>query len=132
VGLEKLVPSVPEAARWAGSKTFDYSIGADFGMYCLSTGLVVTEVEALNILSGVEAKHIASGGGGGSEGAVVLAAKGDDGAVQQAISIVESVKGEPPVPALKGKCEDCMYTRCVYHGKAEADLPEWLRSQAVA
>ncbi len=132
VGLEKLVPSVPEAARWVGAKTFDYSIGADFGMYCLSSGLAVTEIEALSILAGVEAKHIASGGGGGSEGAVVLAVRGEDSAVQEAVSIVESVKGEPPVPALKGNCEYCTYTRCIYNGKEVVDLPEWLRSQAAA
>ena len=68
VGLEKLVPSVPEAARWVGSKTMDYAMGATFGMYCLSNGLVVTELQALQVLSGAEVGHIASGGIGGSDG----------------------------------------------------------------
>ncbi|MEW6750739.1 MAG: hypothetical protein AB1505_07145 [Candidatus Latescibacterota bacterium] len=130
VGLEKLVASVPEAARWAGSKTFDYSMGANFGMYCLSNGIVVTEVQALQILAGVEVRHLASGGIGGSEGAVVLAAQGEEGAVWQAIAAVEAVKGEPPVAALKGVCRECPYDRCTYHGLEEEALPAWLRNGA--
>jgi len=130
VGLEKLVPSVPEAARWVGSKTFDYSMGAHFGMYCLSSGIVVTEVQALKVLAGVEAQHVASGGIGGSEGAVVIAAQGSEKGVRQAIEIVESVKGEPPVPALKGYCEECLYDRCAYQGMKEEELPAWLQTAA--
>ena len=130
VGLEKLVPSVPEAARWTGSKTLDYSMGAHFGMYCLSNGLVVTEVKALEILAGVEVRHISSGGIGGSEGAVVVIAQGSEKAVKTAIDAVESVKGEPPVPSLKGVCEDCLYDRCAYRGTKEEDLPEWLQTRA--
>ncbi|MDP6776273.1 MAG: hypothetical protein QGI83_05880 [Candidatus Latescibacteria bacterium] len=128
VGLEKLVPSVPEAARWAGSKTFDYSIGAPFGMFCLSDGIVFTEIEALDTLAGVEAKHIASGGIGGSQGAVIIAAKGDEASIKKAIEAVEAVKGEPPVEARKGRCEDCPYPSCAYHGMAEEDLPAWLQT----
>ena len=128
VGLEKLVASVPEAARWAGSKTFDYSIGAPFGMFCLSNGIAFTEIEALATLAGVEAKHIASGGIGGSQGAVIIAAQGDDASVKKAIAAVESVKGEPAVEALKGRCDDCPYPSCAYHGMAEKDLPAWLQT----
>lgn len=132
VGLEKLVPSVREAAAWAGSKSFDYSMGADFGMYCLSNGLVVTELEALRLLAGVEAKHLASGGIGGSEGAVVIAVRGEEGPVRQAIDLVESIKGEPPVAGLKGCCEECLYQRCAFNGKKEEELPAWLRADGRA
>ena len=129
VGLEKLVTSVPEAVQWTGAKTMDYSMGANFGMYCLSNGLVTTEIEALCILTDVEAKHIASGGIGGSEGAVVIAVKGTDAQVRKAIAIVESVKGEPSVHALKGRCDDCPYDICAFNGKKEEDLPDWLRTR---
>lgn len=128
VGLEKLVSSVREAAAWTGSKTFDYSMGADFGMYCLSNGIVVTEIQALQILAGVEAKHLASGGIGGSEGAVVIAVRGPETQVRQAIALVESIKGEPPLPALKGRCDECPYPRCTFHGKTEEELPAWLHN----
>lgn len=132
VGLEKLVPSVPEAAQWLGSKTIDYAMGATFGMYCLSNGVVITEMQALEILAGVDALHVASGGIGGSEGAVTLAVQGSDEAVSKAIAVAESVKGEPPVQALKGQCDDCLYENCTYHGKSEEELPAWLRSAPAA
>ncbi|MFH1567275.1 MAG: hypothetical protein ABIL09_04685 [Gemmatimonadota bacterium] len=132
VGLEKLVASVPEAARWLGSKTMDYAMGATFGMYCLSNGVVITEVQALQILSAVEACHVASGGIGGSEGAVTIAVQGTESAVRRAIDLAESVKGEPPVPALKGQCDACPYENCAYHGRSEDELPAWLRAAAAA
>jgi len=126
VGLEKLVPSVRDAVQYVGAKTFDYSLGANFGMYCLSKGKLVTEIEALKILANVEAKHIASGGVGGSEGAVVLVAWGEDDDVKKAIDIIESVKGEPPVQGLVGNCETCLYD-CRYQGVKYEDLPEYLK-----
>lgn len=126
VGLEKLVPSVRDAVQYVGSKTFDYSLGANFGMYCLSIGKLVTEIEALKILANVEVKHIASGGVGGSEGAVVLVALGEDDDVKKAIDIVESIKGEPPVKGLTGNCETCPYD-CRYQGFKYEDLPEYLK-----
>ena len=132
VGLEKLLPSVPEAARWCGSKTFDYSMGAPFGMYCVSYGIPFTEIDALKTLSGVtETQLIAAGGIGGSQGAVVIAVKGDEATVKRAIHAVESVKGEPPVEALKGRCDECPYETCAYHGVKEEDLPEWLQTFSV-
>lgn len=127
VGLEKLIPSVPEAARWAGAKTFDYSMGANFGLYCLSNGIVVTEIQALRILAGVEARQVAAGGIGGSEGAVVLIAQGEAEGIKQAIAAVEAVKGEPPVPAFKGICAECPYSACIYNGLKVEELPAWLQ-----
>jgi hypothetical protein len=126
IGLEKLVPSVREAVQYVGAKTFDYSLGANFGMYCISKGKLITEIEALKILANVEAKHIASGGVGGSEGAVVLVVWGEDDNVKKAIDIVESIKGEPPVKGLIGICEPCKYA-CRYQGFKYEDLPEYLK-----
>jgi hypothetical protein len=127
IGLEKLIPSVREAAKWTGAKTLDYSIGANFGMYCLSDGIRVTEIEALKILAGVEAKHIASGGVGGSEGAVVLIAAGEEENVRKAITVVESIKGEPPIEGATGDCEICRYN-CCFAGLTAEQLPPWLRA----
>jgi len=125
VGLEKLVPSVKEAAAWVGAKTLDYTIGADFGMFCIPNAIVVTEIEALKILADVEAKHIASGGVGESTGAVVLAIKGNEANIRKAISVVESIKGEPLLKGFKGDCETCRYG-CKFAGKKAEDLPTWL------
>jgi len=125
VGREKMVPSVKEAAAWAGAKTLDYTIGADFGMFCIPNGIIVTEIEALKILAYVDTKHIASGGIGESAGAVVLVIKGEDANVRKAISIVESIKGEPSLKGFKGTCETCRYA-CKFAGKKAEDLPVWL------
>jgi hypothetical protein len=125
VGLEKMVASVKEAAAWAGAKTLDYTMGADFGMYCIPNGTVVTEIQALKILANVEAKHIASGGVGESAGAVVLVIKGEEANVKKAISIVESIKGEPTLKGFKGTCEICRYA-CKFAGKKVEELPAWL------
>jgi len=125
VGLEKLVPSVAEATAWTGAKTIDYTIGADFGMFRIPNALVVTEIEALRILAGVETRHVASGGVGESAGSVVLVIQGDKAKVKKAISIVEAIKGEPPLPGFKGTCAKCPY-KCKYAGTKIEDLPAWL------
>jgi len=129
VGLEKLVLSVKESAIYTGAKTFDYTIGADFGMYALVKAKPVTEITALSILFGVEAKHVASGGIGGSEGAVVLVVLGEEAKVTATIELVESIKGEKPLAPMKGTCEICRYA-CCFAGKKEAELPAWLQRTA--
>jgi len=89
-------------------------------------GLVITEIEALKILAGVEAKHIASGGVGESAGAVVIIIQGEPENVERAFALVESIKGEPTLPGFKGVCEKCRYA-CIYAGKKVAELPAWLK-----
>ena len=125
VGLEKLVPSAAECTAYTGAKTFDYTMGADFGMFCIPNAIVVTEIEAFRILAGVEAAHVASGGIGESAGAVVLVIQGDEANVKKAIELVESIKGEPTLPGFKGTCEKCPYL-CRYAGTKIEELPVWL------
>ncbi len=129
VGLEKMVASVKEATAWTGAKTFDYTMGADFGMYCVAPvrGKVVTEIEALKILAGVDGRHVASGGVGESVGAVVLIVEGAVKNVKKAIALIESIKGEPPLKGFKGTCEKCRYVACKFAGKKVHELPEWLK-----
>jgi hypothetical protein len=126
IGLEKLVSSVEESCSWTGAKTFNYSMGAEFGMFMIPNALVVTEIEALKILAGVSSKHVASGGIGDCAGAIVIVAEGDENNVKKAVSIIEKIKGEPVLPNFKGTCEKCRYS-CTYAGKGQNDLPEWLR-----
>ncbi len=63
---------------------------------CLIPGDIFTEIEALRVLAGVEAVHIASGGVGGAEGAVWLSLFGDAGQIGTAQEIVKAIRGEPP------------------------------------
>jgi len=59
------------------------------------TGTIVTEIEALETLTGVEAHLYAVGGVAGAEGAVRLLIEGTEEQVEQALELVESIKGEP-------------------------------------
>jgi len=97
VGLEKMVPSVMEACDHSGVYYYKYSQGIPAKLSFAVTGKVVTEIQALAVLAGVQAFHICSGGVGGSEGAVVLSVEGDDAHVKKAFDFVNSIKGEPPV-----------------------------------
>ena len=97
VGLEKLIPSVIEAAKHSGLFAFKYSMGLPARVTPVILGKVLTEVEALAVLAGVKATHIGSGGVGGSEGAVVLSIEGEEKRVDHAFELVKGIKGEPPV-----------------------------------
>ncbi len=97
VGLEKLIPSVPEAARVCGIKRFKYALDMAVGLVPIVTARVVTEIQALALLAGVKATHVGSGGIGGSEGAVALVVEGTDEQVQRAWDLVQAIKGEPAI-----------------------------------
>ncbi|NIM04713.1 MAG: hypothetical protein GTO55_02130 [Armatimonadetes bacterium] len=99
VGLERLVPSVMEATRHMGIGRIHKAMGFPCGLVPLPAAQVITEVQALQELAEVEVWHVASGGIAGAEGAVVLVLEGDEKEVEKAFSLIESVKGEPPVKA---------------------------------
>jgi hypothetical protein len=99
IGLEKLIPSVTEAARHSGIYHFKWSMGLPVRLTPVVLGTVVTEIQALALLAGVRATHVGSGGVGGSEGAVVLSIEGEESRVERAFEIVKAIKGEPPVAA---------------------------------
>jgi hypothetical protein len=90
IGLEKLVcGDILAACR--------LSIEQDGGLplYPVTTGTIVTEIEALRTLAGVEATLLASGGIAGAEGAVRLLVEGDAEQVERALEIARSIQGEP-------------------------------------
>lgn len=108
VGLEKLVPSVEKAAKAGlGLGSTDISFGQRVGYMAISQGLIITEIEALATLTGVEATCIASGGAGDSTGAIVLSIEGNENQVQSAVRILNSVKGEPALSVAKRTCTAC-------------------------
>jgi hypothetical protein len=97
VGLEKLVPSVHDAAFHSGIYHFQYSMGLPGKIVPITSSKVVTEIQAFALLAGVRAYQIGSGGVGGSEGAVLLTLEGPEEKVKKAFELAKSVKGEPPV-----------------------------------
>ena len=133
VGLEKLVPSVREACLALGGAThIDFSMGADCGMYCLGTTRIVTEIEAIRLLFGCEARLVCCGGIGGNEGAVTLAVDGGEDRLKALIEFLEAeVKGEPPVKGNKGNCEICRYRFCRYYHKKPEELPAWMKKKGI-
>jgi len=59
------------------------------------SGIIVTEIEALELLCGVSATLYAAGGVAGAEGSVRLLIEGDDESIKEALEIIKSIKGEP-------------------------------------
>ncbi len=117
VGLEKLIPhSVGEASNIAGIYEMEYSDGIPVGLMPVY-GKVITEIEAFRILADVEAITIGSGGIGGGEGSKTFVLEGPRERVSEAIEVVESLKGEEDVPALRGKCETCVFYYCPMNKK---------------
>jgi hypothetical protein len=103
VGLEKLIPSVAEAAQVTGIVRFKYSTGLPTGLIPIPNALVVTEVQAFQVLTGVKAVPVAAGGVAGSEGTVVLSLEGTAAQIEQALSLVKSIKGEPSLVRPSGR-----------------------------
>ena len=133
VGLEKLVPSVVDCAKAiGGATTIDISMGADAGMYCLSTTTVVTEIEAIKMLFNCKTELVCCGGIGGNEGAVTLAVTGEEENVKAAVEYLEeNIKGEPQVKGNKGVCETCRYKYCRYNGLKGDELPTWMKKLGI-
>lgn len=126
VGLEKLIPSVEEAARYGGRMMLERSIGCRVGMALVADGRIVTEIEAIEILFDLKAIHYASGGWGGAEGSVTLIVDGEAEDVNRCLDFIEGIKGEPPLPAVKGLCKGCG-APCSFDGKEAEELPAYLR-----
>jgi len=59
------------------------------------TGIIITEIEALEILCGVNAILFSAGGVAGAEGSVRLMLDGDDETVEKALKLIKGIKGEP-------------------------------------
>jgi hypothetical protein len=125
VGLEKLIPiSIRDAARGAKPTKCEYAMGMPVGLFPGPAGTTVTELHAVEILSGAEAVPIASGGLGGAEGALTLVIKGQGDQVRRAIEFVEQSKGAKFPQLRLCNCEDCPVPHCSFPptGKPWASL----------
>jgi hypothetical protein len=61
----------------------------------LLTGEIVTELEAIKILTGATAFQSSAGGVSGAEGGVWLVFRGTRDQVKKALDLVRSIQGEP-------------------------------------
>ena len=115
VGLEKLIPiPIQESSKNALRRGYDYSMGMPCALVPVK-GITVTELDAIDILSGARAIPIGAGGLGGAEGAVTLIITGDKDQVTQAIEYVEQSKGAklPPVRTPMD-CHKCPVNHCPF------------------
>jgi hypothetical protein len=62
----------------------------------LLTGEIVTELEAINVLTGATAFQCSAGGIGGAEGGVWLVFRGTKEQVTKTLNLIQSIQGEPP------------------------------------
>ena len=97
VGLEKMIPSVPQACRATGLLRFKCSTGVPVALVPIPNALAGTEIQAFEVLTGVKAIAVAGGGIAGSEGSIVLSLEGDATQIAKTMDLVRSIKGEPPV-----------------------------------
>jgi len=97
VGLEKFIPgSIKNVAPLAGMDKVIFSTGTPVGMMPIH-GKVITELEAIKILSGAEAIVMAKGGVSGAEGAITLMVRGTPKQLRQVTLLTKAVKGEKPL-----------------------------------
>ena len=111
IGLEKFIPSVKNAAEIAEPKRIKYSTGMPLRLLIID-GYVVTEVDAINILTGAKAAPIASGGLSGAEGSITLVVEGDDEQLALLKKIVKDVKGAKLPDISTPNCEKCSWKTC--------------------
>ena len=91
IGLEKRIPGdldeIANKVNTPGNKGF---------RLLPVPGEVLTEIEALKLLTGAKAEMIAAGGISGAEGSVWLNIEGSPEQIQQAEKLIQSVASEPP------------------------------------
>jgi hypothetical protein len=75
---------------------------------------VVTEVRAVEMLSGAAAVPIAAGGLGGAEGAVTLAVQGEEAQIARVVEVAEASKGAHLPATRVNSCLDCTVTWCAF------------------
>lgn len=109
VGREKLIPSCREAEKLMGIYKISHSFGCKAGYMVLSDSKIITEIESIKTLMGLDAVQIAAGGVGGMEGAVMLAVECEN--EEQSLSLLGLVKEALRQPQLKlkhKKCSQCL------------------------
>ncbi len=118
VGLEKMVyGSIAETARHMGTRLVDYTSGMPVGLMPVA-GRRFCEIEALEILAGVEVFHAASGGTNGGEGSVLLTVRGTAQSVEKVIQLYRELRADKRFDAMKAEpslCAEHKWPPCAKH-----------------
>ncbi|MHC1610317.1 MAG: hypothetical protein ACXQTW_01740 [Candidatus Methanospirareceae archaeon] len=105
VGIEKTIPySIVDAAKRMGIEKCYKTLGWPVGLMPVH-GKVITEIDALKILGAEDAFPIAAGGIAGGEGSVVICVEGSIEKLDELMTLVTQIKGEPPVKVVSADCK---------------------------
>lgn len=109
IGLEKLVPSCVEAEKWMQEvHPTAPRLGIRSGYIAVSNAKIITEIDSLNILMGVESCQIAAGGVGGMEGCVVLASRcRDEKHARELLEMIKRANRTAPIRIKRQSCKNC-------------------------
>ncbi len=108
VGLEKMIPSCDLAEKYMGIHKAGPHLGLRLGYMSLANTRVITEIESIRILFGLDAVQVAAGGVGSMEGSVVLAAESDDEfLLKELIRYVKKFNQVPKIKINKKSCANC-------------------------
>ena len=124
-GLNKLVPDLGPAVEHSGWSDIEASMGAAIGLYPVS-GSIVTEIEAYEILCGVQAVVIAGDGIASGAGSRTFVLIGEEETVRQAWELTRTLKGarlsgdRDSLAQCYGGCDACgRHVGCMYKAAAE-------------
>jgi len=95
VGLEKEVPFDILAASELIADDED-TLGKVHALWPVQ-GNIFTEIEAFDVLCNVDALPVAAGGIAGAEGGLRMVLLGSEKDVREAVALVSSIQGEPPI-----------------------------------
>ncbi|MFX0198026.1 MAG: hypothetical protein ACFFCW_18050 [Candidatus Hodarchaeota archaeon] len=116
IGLEKLIPTpITKAAKVASRERTDVAMGQPVGLIPVP-GRVISEIEAIDILSGAEAMVVAAGGLGGAEGSITLVIRGSEEKVNRGLQVIKDVKGAALPEIHPMDCTSCSYPACHLRG----------------
>ncbi len=97
ISLQKAIhSSIEDLARQMGTDRIDLCMGHMCGMHPI-TGRVVTEIDALEELFGVQVTQIAAGGVGSGAGSVSLLIEGQEESVRGAFELITTLSYEKEV-----------------------------------
>jgi hypothetical protein len=105
IGMEKTIPySISEAAKRLGIERCYKAVGWPVGLMPVH-GKVITEIEALELLGADDAFPIGAGGVEGGEGSIVLCVEGRMEKLDELMTLVTELKGEPAVTVTTEDCK---------------------------
>ncbi|MBD3173787.1 MAG: hypothetical protein GF320_01295 [Armatimonadia bacterium] len=93
VGLEKTIGG--DLWEIASRVNGDEPVVGSMPRLWISQGQIVTEIEALELLAGVEAAAMSAGGINGAEGSTWLLVSGAEKAVGSCLTLIDGILGEP-------------------------------------